>query len=56
MERLNTLKFQLTFSDNCRLLNDQVQLVNEACQFLYQSVHLRKLLEVRSSLGFFSFT
>lgn len=48
MERLNTLKFQLTFSDNCRLLNDQIELVNQACQFLYQSIHIKNLLEVRS--------
>jgi hypothetical protein len=53
MERLNTLKFQLTFSDNCRLLNDQIQLVNEACHFLYQSLHIQKLLEVSSCLCFF---
>jgi hypothetical protein len=46
MERLNTLKFQLTFFDHYRLLNDQIQLVNEACHFLYQSIHIKKLLEV----------
>jgi hypothetical protein len=48
MERLNTLKFQLTFSDNYCLLNDQIQLVNKACHFLYQSIHIKKLLEVSS--------
>jgi len=53
MERLNTLKFQLTFSDNYCLLNDQIQLVNKACHFLYQSIHIKKLLEV--SFLLFSF-
>ncbi|CAF3333009.1 unnamed protein product [Rotaria socialis] len=46
MERLNTLKFKLTFADNCDTLNKQMHIINEACIFLYQSKHIKILLEI----------
>ncbi|CAF4885247.1 unnamed protein product, partial [Rotaria sp. Silwood1] len=45
-DRLNTLKFKLIFADNYHLLKDQMHLINEASCFLYQSKHIKKLLEI----------
>ncbi|CAF0886139.1 unnamed protein product [Rotaria sordida] len=50
MERLNTIKFKLIFADNYHLLNDQMHVINEACSFLYQSNHIKKLLEIILSI------
>ncbi|CAF0770852.1 unnamed protein product [Rotaria sordida] len=50
MERLNTIKFKLIFADNYHLLNDQMHIINEACSFLYQSNHIKKLLEIILSI------
>ncbi|CAF2399538.1 unnamed protein product [Rotaria sp. Silwood2] len=46
MERLNTIKFKLIFDENCRLLNDQMHIINESCSCLYQSNNIKKLLEI----------
>ncbi|CAM4792273.1 unnamed protein product [Rotaria magnacalcarata] len=46
MERLNTLKFKLTFADNCDTLNKQMHIINEASIFLHQSKHIKILLEI----------
>lgn len=46
MERLHTLKLRLTFEENYDQLEKQLQLIHEACDFLYQSKHIKNLLEV----------
>ena len=50
MERLVTLRFRLTFAENCRLLTEQMQLLNDACRFLHQSREMKSLLEVSAVL------
>ncbi|CAF1185208.1 unnamed protein product [Didymodactylos carnosus] len=46
MEKLNTLSFKLLFPGKTKLLNAQIQQAKEACTYLRQSEHLKKLLEV----------
>lgn len=49
------MKFQLNFSDTCDSLNHQIGLVEQACQYLYQSRHIQTLLEVRTYTMWFFF-
>jgi hypothetical protein len=55
MERLKLMKFKLTYADNCRLLNDQMAILNQAYEFLLESNELKLLLEVALPILFLCF-